>query len=237
MADTYQFGLSLVSGAQAQKHVTVNEGLAVLDAVTQLRVISASITTPPTAAQDGSAYLVPVGATGDWASHEGEIAVVVNGGWRYVVPKTGWQLFNVELGINQLFDGTEWLDCALAATLNGAGIQYKIDEIDHTISAGASSVTTAIIPQNAQVIGVTGRIIQTITGDLTSWRLGVTGSLDRYGSGLGMLQNSYILGLTGSPVTYYANTALELTADGGTFTDGVVRLSVQYITLTPPRAV
>lgn len=237
MADTFQFGLPLVAGAQAQKHVTVNESLAILDAVTQLRVISGTTTTPPVAAQDGSAYLVPAGANGDWAAHIGEIAIVANGGWRYVVPKTGWQLFNLELGINQLFDGTDWLNCALAATLNGAGIQYKIDEIDHTISAGASSVTTPVIPQNAQVIGVTGRVIQEITGSLTSWQLGVSGSANRYGSGLGTLNNSYVLGMTNAPVTYYAPTALELTADGGTFTDGIVRLAVQYVTLTPPRAI
>ena len=237
MADTYQFGLPLVAAAQAQKHVTVNESIALLDAVTQLRVVSSTTTTPPVSAQDGTAYYVPVGATGDWATHEGEIAVVTNGAWRYVVPKTGWQMFNEELGINQLFDGTNWLDCALASTLNGSSIQYKIDEIDHTISAGASSTTITAIPANAQVIGVTGRVIQEITGSLTSWQLGVSGALNRYGSGLGLLNNSFTLGLTGAPVTYYSATALELTADGGTFTDGIVRLAVQYITLTPPRAV
>ena len=53
--------------AQAQKHVTVNEALARLDAAAQLRVISFAETTPPASAVDGAGYLVPAGATGAWA--------------------------------------------------------------------------------------------------------------------------------------------------------------------------
>ena len=64
MARTAQLDLPLVMPAQAQKHVTVNEALARLDAAAQLRVISSLVAAPPAAAADGASYLVPAGATG-----------------------------------------------------------------------------------------------------------------------------------------------------------------------------
>ena len=88
--------------AQAQKHVTVNEALARLDAVAQLRVVSSERRRrrrPPAA--DGASYLVPAGATGDWAGPGGEIAVWSNGGWVYLAPKAGWRAWDESRGGHQ----------------------------------------------------------------------------------------------------------------------------------------
>ncbi len=46
MSETYQFKLALLEAAQAQKHVTVNEAFARLDALAQLRVQSRSADVP-----------------------------------------------------------------------------------------------------------------------------------------------------------------------------------------------
>ena len=54
MAETSQFSLPLLSSAQAQKHITVNEALAIVDAVAQLRFLSATIATPPVVAPVGT---------------------------------------------------------------------------------------------------------------------------------------------------------------------------------------
>ncbi|MBL4874472.1 MAG: DUF2793 domain-containing protein, partial [Rhodobacteraceae bacterium] len=71
---------------------------------------------------------------------------------------------------------------------------------------------------------------------VSSWSLGVTGAVDRYGNGLGLGLNSYAKGAAG-PVTYWADTALEITADAGSFDGGVVRLAVHFMELQVPRAV
>lgn len=237
MTETSQFGLPLLSGAQAQKHVTVNEGLAILDAVAQLRLLSANLVMPPAGVTDGDAFAIKSGATGEWFGQDGKIAISCNGGWHFLAPKIGWQAFNVETGTNQLFDGTNWLESTLAATTNGSATEYEIAEIDHQITAGSVSITSPIIPQNAQVVGVTGRVIQTLSGGATGWSLGVNGSPDRFGQGLGTSLNSYVLGMSGSPTTYYSDTALELTSEGSDFVDGTVRLAVHFVSLAPPRSV
>ena len=235
MAETNQFGLPLLSGSQAQKHVTVNEALAVLDAVTQLRVESANLANPPEGVAEGAAYVVAPGATGTWTGQDGLLAVCVNSGWRFLTPKAGWQAFSAETGTNQLYDGTDWLDSTMAATPSGSSTEYRIVELDHQLIAGATSETVPIIPANAMVMGVSGRVLGALTGTLADWRLGVTGSDNRYGSGLGKSAGSFVLGLTGSPMTYYADTGLLLTADGGEFAGGSVRLAVHFMTITPPR--
>lgn len=57
--------LPLLLENQAQKHVTLNEALLMLDALVQLRVISRSIPMQPSAPIDGDRYIVPSGAMGE----------------------------------------------------------------------------------------------------------------------------------------------------------------------------
>ncbi len=102
------------------------------------------------------------------------------------------------------------------------------------IAAGAASVTTEVIPQNAMVFAVTGRVASALSGTLTSWTLGVAGAEDRYGAGIGLAQGSWLVGVTGQPVTYYADTPLVLTAAGGDFAGGTVRLVLYYFKPEPP---
>lgn len=46
---------------------------------------------PPVA--EGDAYLVPSGATGDWSTHEDDIAVYTARGWQFITPTTGRFVF------------------------------------------------------------------------------------------------------------------------------------------------
>lgn len=236
MSETYQFALSLVAASQAQKHVTINDALSRLDAVAQLRVVSTVVASPPGSSVGGQAYLVPAGATGAWVGNEEKIAVFLNGGWIYFTPLEGWKAWDEASGMPLLFDGQDWHLGGVSHSEGGAATVEQVVEIDHVIGAGATSTTAAFIPASAVVTGVTGRVIDAISGP-TDWSLGVAGSVNRYGSGLGGGLNSYANGLTGSPLAYYADTALELTSNGGDFASGTVRLAVHFSKLTPPRGV
>jgi hypothetical protein len=237
MVETNQFEISLLSGTQSQKHVSVNEALALLDAVAQLRVESATQGTPPEIAPEGACYIVGPNPTGEWSGQAHQLAVCVNGGWRFVTPKQGWQAYNIEVGEHQLFDGNEWLGSTLIATSNGSATTFQIIEFDYDLSAGATFLTNPVIPAQSTVTGITGRVISEITGTLTSWRVGVSGSDDRYGSGLGVGNASYLVGLTGAPVTYYSDTPLLLSAEGGDFATGQIRFAIHLMSIKPPRVV
>ena len=236
MGNTSQLGLPLVAGAQAQKHVTVNEALAMLDGLSQLRIEGAPVA-PPAGAPHGMVYRVPAGATGVWAGETGQLAIASNGGWVFVTPKTGWSAQDATSGETLVFDGVAWQAVGRNPSAGGATTASRVIEIDHIVSAGATSQTAAVLPANSIVLGVTGRVEVALAGPgLTGWALGVNGSANRYGSGLGIGVNSYALGLTGTPQTYYSNGPLLLTAEGGTFSSGQVRLAVHCLTLEPPRS-
>lgn len=234
MAETANFGLPLIAPAQAQKHVTVNDALARIDAGLQLVLQSRVVTTPPAPVVDGHVYAVPAGGVNAWAGQDGKLAVAANGGWVFAQPVRGWRAFVADESAWVMHDGAGWRAGLTAISPGGATTQARIVEIDHTIGSGPTSDTALLVANGEQVIGVTGRILTAITGTLTSWELGVAGASNRYGSGLGLAQGSWIRGLSGSPVTYYADTALRLTAQGGDFAGGAVRLAVHIVTLGVP---
>ncbi len=238
MSRTARLSLPLVMPAQAQKHVTVNQALAMLDAVVQLSVVSSNLTVPPSAAAEGDSFIVPGGASGAWLGKTGAVAVWSNGGWMFLSPRAGWRAWDAARSAWQIHDGTSWVAEALAVSPGGACLRASILEFDHAVTPGGSNPTSIAIPAGVQVLGVSGRVTSALTGTgLSSWRVGVAGSSDRYGSGLGLGRNSYVAGLTGTPVTYYSDTPLLLTAEGGSFGSGAVRLAVHLVRIEPPRMV
>lgn len=238
MPETNNFKLPLLAPSQAQKHVTINEALARLDALAQLRVASADIALPPVSAIDGTCYIVAAGATGLWTGKDQQIAIRSNGGWTFAEPQTGWCAWDSGFGLATRFDGTNWIRGAVVHGGGGAATLARAQEFDHVIAAGATSITTVQIPSHAQVLAVTARVIEAIAGSgMTSFSIGVAADPVRYGSGIGLGLNAYAKGITGSPVSYYADTALVLSADVGSFASGRVRLAVHLLEVTPPREI
>jgi hypothetical protein len=235
MTETANLALPLLAPAQAQKHVTVNEALVRLDGIMQLRLSSVSVATPP-AALEGLAYGVPVGAVNAWAGQDGDVAIASGGGWVFVTPARGWQALVLDAGASAIFDGTDWRVGATTLTPNGSSLAMKSVEVDVSLTAGASVTTPVLFPERSIAYGVTGRVVSTITGTATTWDLGITGELQRYGSGLGLAQNSWVNG-PGAPQVFWSPTALEITAQGGDFAGGTIRLIAHYAELSLPDAV
>ena len=236
MSETARLGLPLVQPSQAQKHVIVNEALTRIDAVAQMVLVSRSVTVPPAPVVEGAAYAVPAGAAGDWAGQDGRVAVGASGGWMFVAPAVGWRGWIADEAAVAVFDGVDWVSGAVSVTAHGAGLVHRTVEIDHPVAAGASSTTAPVIPSHALVHGVTGRVVSEITGTATGWQLGIAGvSPDRYGGGYGTGAGSWARGLTSSPLAYFEDTALTLTAEGGSFAGGTVRLAVHLAELGLPR--
>lgn len=235
MTSTANFALPLVQPSQAQKHVTVNEALVRLDGLSQLVLASVDTVTPPLAADEGACYAVPTGAVNAWAGQGGKVAIFSNGGWIFVAPKTGWRGWVEDMSRAVHFDGSNWVQGALAQSPNGAASGFHVLEIDHVLNAGATDSTIPFIPAHAMVFGVSGVVTDAITGTLTDWSLGTVSSAAQYGSGLGLSQGSYVKGTLSYPSTEYAPSGLVLTANGGDFAGGTVRLAVHYYALTIPQ--
>lgn len=228
--------LPLLQPAQAQKHVTVNESLLRLDGLVNLVLQSAGSGQPP-AVVEGECWWVPQGAVDAWAGQEGRIAIGANGGWVFATPQRGQRAFLRDRGAVAVWDGQQWLGGALTLGLWGGGISAGILEAEVSLGAGAVVATGVMIPSHVLVFGVTARVVEPISGTLGAWALGVEGAADRYGSGLGLGVNSWSQGLLSAPMAVWAPEELLLTASGGAFAGGRLRLAVHYLALRLPDAV
>jgi hypothetical protein len=87
MPTTPNLSFPFIESGQAQKHVTHNEALRLLDAVTQLAVVSVSAS-PPGEPLSGERHIVGASASGAFAGHENEIAAFQDGGWVFLAPRS-----------------------------------------------------------------------------------------------------------------------------------------------------
>jgi hypothetical protein len=120
----------------------------------------------------------------------------------------------------------------LAHGPNGSKITIAVAEQLVSGLSGASVTAPTQIPNGALVLAVSARITTAITG-ATSFEVGVSGTLGQFGTGIGVTLGSTNEGMIG-PTGFYSATSIILTAAGGNFTAGAVRLSVMYLMFTPP---
>src|SRR6195952_2776963 len=110
MTDTPNLGLPFIEGSQAQKHVTHNEALRILDAAIQISVLDLTRTAPPSSPAEGERPVVASGASGAWAGHANAIASWQDGAWAFLAPHAGWCIWSSADSVMFVFDGTNWHD-------------------------------------------------------------------------------------------------------------------------------
>ena len=102
-----------IQPAQAQKHVTHNEALRILDAVSQLSVLNADLAEPPLLPEEGDRYIVAQDGTGAWAGQDFNVAIWVDwgrlflcGDAAHIVPPTGAKGLNTAASdVHYLYTG------------------------------------------------------------------------------------------------------------------------------------
>ncbi len=100
--------LPYILAAQAQKHVTHNEALRILDGLVQLSVLDRDLTAPPGSPTDGDRYIVASGATGDWAGWDLNVALWTDGAWLRLPPRNGWRAWVEDEAVLLVRNGTGW---------------------------------------------------------------------------------------------------------------------------------
>ncbi len=108
MDETPNLKLPYILPSQAQKHVTHNEALRLIDAVVNLSVKSRDGTGAPVTPLAGERYIVASPATGVWAGQDGAIACFIDDGWLFITPHVGWQAYIEAENRVLVFDGTGW---------------------------------------------------------------------------------------------------------------------------------
>ena len=236
---TTNFSIPEIQANQAQKHVTANESFTVIDAAMDRTVISSAIATPPGSPTEGDKYIVAATATGDWLAKENQIACFIDATWIFFTPKEGWEFFDLNTSAMVRFNGTTWtlpaIDSISLSSIDaafGCGFRIRYLEEELTGLSGASATSTVEFPGVSSAFGCSSRVTTTITG-ATTFSVGISTSLTRYGNSLAVTAGTTNQGHSSSP-PYLAATPIVLTANGSNFTGGAVRVSLVFLEVIAP---
>ena len=144
MSDTSPaLGLPFIMASQAQKHVTHNEALRVLDAIVHLTVDGPPLPTPPLEAETGQRFLVGDGADQDWAGHDGDIAVRDGNAWFFVTPQPGWRANMASTGqVLRFADGAWTVQAPDLQNLPAIGVGTTADDVNRLSVVSDASLLT-----------------------------------------------------------------------------------------------
>lgn len=204
---TAHLALPFIMASQAQKHVTHNEALRLLDGIVQLSVLDRDLTAPPGSPAEGARYIPASGATGAWAGWAGSIAYWVDGAWMRILPAPGWLAWVEDENVLLVYDGAGWIGATPTELQNLAllGIGTTAD----MANPFSAKLNAALWAAKTVAEGGTGDLFYTMNKEAAGDDLGLT------------LQTAYVtkalMGLFGSD-----RFRLAVSADGSTFFDGLI---------------
>ena len=126
MSDTSaRLGLPLMQPGQAQKELTHNEALSLLDLAVQAGVVAVGTSVPPATPVAGQAWVVGPAPTGAWAGRAQAIAGWTENGWRFVAPREGMAVWSAADSCVARYTGGAWRVGVLAGrrvTIDGIAV-------------------------------------------------------------------------------------------------------------------
>ncbi len=122
----------------------------------------------------------------------------------------------------------------LVPATTGAGMNGLVSVVEAPLSGATVSIPTGIL-LNAYSLGVHLTILEAVTG-ATGIDVGTDGAPSMYGANIPVAAGTASWCRAYSPVEFFwgADIPILLTAKGGAFTGGRVRLAAYAIALTPP---
>ena len=201
-----RLGLPYVAAGQAQKHLTVNEGLGFLDGYIGCAVESRTTTAQPSLPSDGAMYLTAAGATGaDWATRPvGALLRYEAGAWSPLTVVVGQFLYvKDENRILIRAVTNEWKGVGNYVTslsnVGGVAIGAPVDAVNPLLVKAAAALFTAL------TAGFQVKINKTTTADTASllYQTGFSGRAE--------------IGLCGDDRLH-----LKMSADGATWSEAWV---------------
>jgi hypothetical protein len=100
--------------------------LRAFDVLTEISVISKTLTAPPGSPANGDRYIVGASPSGAWAGHATHIAVwttdnpaTPSGLWEFYVPAAGWMVYNVADTTFYFFNGSAWTTLSAGVSFTG----------------------------------------------------------------------------------------------------------------------
>ena len=125
--ETGKHKLPYLAVSQAQKEITHNEALALIDALVHpVAEEQLSVPPAPTDADIGKCWLVGSSPVAEWTGRSSHVAIWAGGGWRYFAPSEGMRLRLLNNGADLIWSGNTWIaPPQIADPANGAVVDVE----------------------------------------------------------------------------------------------------------------
>lgn len=131
---TSRLALPLIAPGQAQKELTHNEALALIDLAIAPVVEAVSVNDPPPSPTAGQCWIVGTAPTGAWAGRAAALAGWTAGGWRFQPARRGMTVHRSIDGACVRYDGTSWrVPPTLSAASGGTVIDVEARNLLQTL--------------------------------------------------------------------------------------------------------
>ena len=104
-----RLALPLLAAGQAQKEVTHNEALTLIDVTLGACAESAGTDVPPATPSIGQCWIVGLAPTGAWTGKAGALAGWTEGGWRFVPAVEGMRVWLKDRQLQALRQESGWV--------------------------------------------------------------------------------------------------------------------------------
>lgn len=158
MSNSVRLGLPFLAAGQAQKEVTHNEALALIDAGLHASAAAAGVNVPPPTPAAGQCWIVGSAPTGAWADQAGALACWTDGGWRFLPPQEGMAVWLIGEQLWCVHEASGWT----TGELRGAKLMIAGEPVVGARQPGVSPPTgggTVDVEARSAIAAIVERLV------------------------------------------------------------------------------
>ena len=155
---TPRFALPYIQAAQAQKEVTHNEALLMVDALVSLSLEDRHLSAPPVSPQNGQVWFINGAGSGAWNGQSNKLAHCDSGQWYFYVVPDGLRAWIKDEAGYFVYSGGSWsafVGSGQFITAANVSASYAVQASDRgkLLAANANAAALEIRLPNAATIG------------------------------------------------------------------------------------
>jgi len=117
MSNSIRLRLPFIVESQAQKEVTHNEALEVIDVLLHASALSMDENVSPKAPKPGDCYIVGDSPVDSWKKHAHKLAYYTHG-WSFIEPFEGLTVWVKDKCTHYVYSDGEWINCNNKKAIN-----------------------------------------------------------------------------------------------------------------------
>jgi hypothetical protein len=155
---TPRFALPYIQASQAQKEVTHNEALLMVDALVSLSLEDRHLSAPPVSPQNGQVWFINGAGSGAWSGQSNKLAHYDSGQWYFYVIPDGLRAWIKDEAGYFVYSGSSWsafVGSGQFMTVASLSASYAVQASDRgkLLAVNASTAAVEVRLPNAATIG------------------------------------------------------------------------------------